>query len=84
MILENNADHIISYFSFLGDTTRYPANSAPVRVSEPAVTFMIIEKRSGRMTTLSNNTMSLLADQFGTLPPPEIDHETMYTELGCP
>jgi hypothetical protein len=74
-IIENNSDHIISYYSFLSKTTRYPDNSAPVRVSEPMVGFIIIEKRSGRLTLLSNDTMSVLADQYGTLPPPEIDTE---------
>jgi hypothetical protein len=71
-ILENKADHMISYLSFLSETTRFPVNSPQVRISEPFVTYMIIEKRSGRVTTLSNGTMVVVADQFGKLPEPDV------------
>jgi hypothetical protein len=73
-ILENNSARLIYYGAFTNETTRYLANSAPVRVSEPAVNFSIIEKGSGRMTNLSNAGMSALGDRFGNIPPPEISY----------
>lgn len=51
-ILENDADHLVAYIAFTENVSRYPVNSAPVVVSEPMVSYTIIEKGSGRLTEL--------------------------------
>jgi hypothetical protein len=72
IILENNSDHMISYIVFSQDVVRYHNNHAPITISEPFVSYIIIEKSSGRFTSLDNLTMNVLADTFGTLPAPSL------------
>lgn len=71
-IIENNSDHLISYLAYTNDITRYPNNSPPVVVSEPFVNYFIIEKASGRFTSLTNITMAIMGEKAATLPGPEI------------
>jgi hypothetical protein len=75
-ILENNSDHVISYVSFTTDVTRYPANHAPVLVAEPSLSYIIIEKASGRFTELSSIAMEILVNTYGALPPPDVQTGT--------
>jgi hypothetical protein len=75
-IIENNSDHIISYMTFLSDVRRYLNNSPPVIISEPFVSYIIIEKASGRMTTLSSVTNTVVANNFGNLPGPTVQTGT--------
>ncbi len=71
-IIENDSDHVIYYMTFLSDVRRYPNNSPPVVISEPFISYIIIEKASGRMTTLSSVTNTVVADNFGSLPGPTV------------
>jgi hypothetical protein len=71
-ILENNTDHVISYIAIMSDFTRHLNNSPPVRVAEPSVTYLIIEKSSGRFTELSNDLMEAFGNAYGTLPSPDV------------
>lgn len=71
-IIENNSDHLISYIAFLSDVHRKPNNSPSVVVADPVVNYIIIEKASGRFTSLTNVTMMAFADSYYELPPPEV------------
>jgi len=72
-IIENNSDHLISYIAYLNDVSRNPNNSPPVVVADPFVNYIIIEKASGRFTSLRNIQMMVFANSYSMLPPPEVE-----------
>lgn len=72
-IIENNADHIISYVAIVSDVHRFPNNSPPVVVAEPSVSYYIIEEASGRFTELSDIATEVMVNRYGTLPPPDVE-----------
>jgi hypothetical protein len=72
-ILQDDQDHVVSFSAFSGDVTRPLSNGGRVVVSEPFVSYIIIEKRAGRLIELSSVVSSVISDSYGAIPTPAVD-----------